>query len=325
MEGRGAILVTGGAGYVGSHVARALAKVNRDVVVLDDLSTGRREHLKWGRFVEGRVEDDGLVRKTCKEHGVTAVVHLAGRISVEESVRDPAGYFAANVEATRALARSVAAEGVRNFIFSSSAAVYGEPVVVPIPESHRTAPTSPYGESKIAAEHVLQSSGLVVAILRYFNAAGAACGDGIGERHDPETHLIPLAIEAAVSGKPLHLFGDDYQTPDGTCLRDYVHVEDLADAHVAALERLESSGGGGTWNLGGGNGASVREVTSAVERATKRPVPARIAPRRAGDSAVLVADVAKARRDLGFAPRKSSLDRIVSDAWAFRRSRGARP
>jgi UDP-glucose-4-epimerase GalE len=316
----GAVLVTGGAGYVGSHAARALAAAGRRVVVLDDLSAGREAFVRWGPFVRGDVADEALVERSCRAHGVSGCLHLAGRISVEESVRDPAGYFRANVAATEALARALGRAGVRRLVFSSSAAVYGDPERVPIPEDHPRRPVSPYGESKARAEDALASSGLDVVSLRYFNAAGAARGAGIGEAHDPETHLVPLALAAAEGGRPLVVFGEDWPTPDGTCLRDYVHVEDLADAHVLALARLERGLGGGTWNLGAGEGRSVREVLAAAGRAAGREVPARSGPRRAGDPAVLVADVARARRDLGWAPARSSLERIVADAWAFRTS-----
>jgi UDP-glucose-4-epimerase GalE len=317
----GAVLVTGGAGYVGSHVARALAAAGRRVVVLDDLSAGSEAFVRWGPLVRGDVLDGALVASTCAAHGVVAAVHLAGRISVEESVRDPEGYFRSNVVATRALAEALAAAGVRRVVFSSSAAVYGDPERVPIPEDHPRRPVSPYGESKARAEDALEASGLEVALLRYFNAAGAAPGAGIGEAHEPETHLVPLALAAAAGGRPLVVFGDDWPTPDGTCLRDYVHVEDLAAAHVLALARLEAGGGGGTWNLGGGEGRSVLEVVAAAARATGREVPTRVGPRRAGDAAVLVADVARARRDLGWRPGRSALDRVVADAWAFHRAR----
>jgi UDP-glucose-4-epimerase GalE len=321
--GAGAVLVAGGAGYVGSHVARALSAAGRPVVVLDDLSAGREEFVRWGPLVRGDVADQALVRETCRRHGVVAAVHLAGRISVEESVRDPAGYFKANVEATRALAAALLAAGVRHVVFSSSAAVYGNPERVPIPEDHPRRPVSPYGESKARAEDALQESGIEVASLRYFNAAGAARGAGIGENHDPETHLIPLALAAASGGRPLTIFGDDWPTPDGTCLRDYVHVEDLGDAHVRAVERLVAGRGGGTWNLGAGEGRSVRAIVSAAARAAGREVAFRIGPRRAGDPESLVADVSRAQRDLGWRPERSGIDRIVSDAWEFFRTRRA--
>jgi UDP-glucose-4-epimerase GalE len=314
----GTILVAGGAGYVGSHTVAGLVAAGRRVVVLDDLSTGHREVLRGVPLVVGSVDDPDLVTRTCAAHGVDAVLHFAGRISVAESVRDPALYERANVTATGVLAAAVARAGVKRFVFSSSAAVYGNPERVPIPEDHPQRPTSPYGESKARAERVLAASGLAVAALRYFNAAGAEPRLSLGERHDPETHLVPLALAAARHGTPLSVFGEDYPTPDGTCVRDYIHVVDLARAHLAALERLEAGRGGGAWNLGTGAGCSVREVVGAVERATGRRVTVHAAPRRVGDPAVLVADPSRAARDLGWrASDRSRLDAIVADAWAF--------
>ena len=314
----GAVLVAGGAGYVGSHAVAGLVAAGRRVVVLDDLSTGHRDALRGTPLVVGSVDDADLVTRTCRAHGVAAVLHFAGRISVAESVRDPALYERANVTATGVFAAAVARAGVRRFVFSSSAAVYGNPERVPIPEDHPQRPTSPYGASKARAEGVLAASGLDVAALRYFNAAGAEPSLGLRERHQPETHLVPLALLAARDAAPLHVFGEDWPTPDGTCLRDYVHVVDLARAHVLALERLEAGRGGGAWNLGTGAGCSVREVIAAAERVTGRRVPVVTAPRREGDPAVLVADPARAARDLGWrASDRSRLDAVVADAWAF--------
>ena len=317
-----AILVTGGAGYVGSHCAKALHDAGRRVVVLDDLSSGRREAVRWGTFVLGDAGDEALVGSTCRAHRVSGVLHFAGRIRVEESMTDPDGYRRANVHVTERLARAARAAGARHFVFSSSAAVYGTPEVTPIPETHPRRPVSPYGETKVEAEDVLARSGLAVAALRYFNAAGAEPTAGLGETHEPETHLIPLAIDAARRGRPMTVFGTDWPTPDGTCVRDYVHVVDLGTAHLAALKRLEEGRGGGAWNLGTGRGHSVREVIDAVERVTGRPVPVRTGPRRAGDPAVLVADPSRARLDLGWtASRRSDLEPTVADAFAFARSR----
>lgn len=327
MSGRAPVLVVGGAGYVGSHAARALARDGRVVVVLDDLSTGHREFVKWGELIVGADDDEDLVRATCRRHAIGAVLHFAARTRVEESITDPAGYRRANVEATGRLVRAVRAEGVRAFVFSSSAAVYGTPDRVPIPEDHPQRPTSPYGETKAEAEALLAASGLAVASLRYFNAAGAAWRDGLGEIHDPETHVIPLALEAAMTGSTFTVFGEDWNTPDGTCVRDYVHVEDLAVAHVAALARLEAGGASCAWNLGTGSGCSVNEVLGVVERVVGRAIVRRRGPRRAGDPSLLIADPSRARRDLGWAPTASSIDRIVADAWAFRglrRGRGDR-
>ena len=321
MTAAGGVLVTGGAGYVGSHVAKALVDAGRRVVVLDDLSTGHEDAARFGTLVVGDAGDEAGVERLLEREGLTAVCHFAGRISVAESVVDPAGYRRANVDVTAALARAAAKAGVRALVFSSSAAVYGTPDRVPIPEEAPLKPASPYGASKVEAERVLAASGLDVACLRYFNAAGADPAAGLGERHDPETHLVPLALVAAAAGKPLDVFGDDWPTPDGTCVRDYVHVVDLAAAHVAALERLEAGRGGGTWNLGTGRGASVLEVAAAVERAVGRPLAVRASPRRAGDAATLVADSGRARADLRWSPTRCALDRVVADAWAFARGR----
>jgi UDP-glucose-4-epimerase GalE len=312
--------VTGGAGYVGSHAAAELARAGREVVVLDDLSSGRREDARFGDLVVGDAGDEALVGRLCRDRGVVAVLHFAGRISVEESVRDPAGYRRANVGTTERLARAARSAGVAGVVFSSSAAVYGTPREVPIPEGHALRPDSPYGESKVEAERALARSGLPVVSLRYFNAAGADVASGLCERHDPETHLIPRALAAATGGAPLVVHGRDWPTEDGTCVRDYVHVVDLADAHVRALRLLESRSTGGTWNLGTGRGHTVLQVIRAVEDATGRRVERTDGPRRAGDAARLVADASRARDDLGWRPTRSSLDRIVSDAWEAHRA-----
>ena len=320
MSGVAAILVTGGAGFVGSHAAKALAEVGRAVVVLDDLSTGRREFARWGTFVEGDAGDARLVDKVCRDHGVTAVLHFAGRVSVAESVARPELYRRANVDVTARLAEAARRAGVRHFVFSSSAAVYGTPTVSPIPETHPLSPTSPYGENKVEAERALATSGLDVAVLRYFNAAGAEAG--LYEAHDPETHLIPLAIDAAITGLALTVHGTDWPTPDGTCVRDYVHVGDLARAHLAALSRLEAGRGGGAWNLGSGRGHSVREVVDAVSKAVGgSPIAVREGPRRPGDGSSLVADPGRAWTDLGWKAERSAIGTIVRDALASIRGR----
>jgi UDP-arabinose 4-epimerase len=313
----GAVLVTGGAGYVAPPVVRRLAEAGREVVVLDDLSTGHREHLRWGTFVEGDVGDGRLVAATIRRHGVSAVMHFAAKALVGESVRDPLLYDSWNRGKTQVLADVLAASGVRAVVFSSSCAVYGTPAAVPIDESHPRRPINPYGASKVGCEEALAASGVPTAALRYFNAAGAEPAHGLGELHEPETHLIPLALRALRGGPPLTVFGDDHPTPDGTCVRDYVHVSDLATAHLAALARLEAGGSGGAWNLGTGRGASVREVLAAVERVTGSAVPCRLGPRRDGDPPALVARAERARVDLAWTPTVSDLARIVTDAWAF--------
>ena len=318
VDARG-VLVTGGAGYVAPPVVRRLVEAGRRVVVLDDFSTGHRAHVQWGRLVEGDVGDADLLRQTLRAHDVGAVIHFAAKALVGESVQHPELYDAWNRGKTQVLADVAAAEGVGAIVFSSTCAVYGNPEEVPIPEEHPRRPINPYGESKAGCEDALFGSGVATAALRYFNAAGAEPEFGIGERHEPETHLIPLALEAVQTGKPLRIFGTDYPTPDGTCVRDYIHVADLATAHLAALARLEATGEGGRWNLGTGHGSSVREVLDAVGRVTGRPVPAIESPRRDGDPPALVARAARARADLGWEPVASDLERIVRDAYAFHR------
>ncbi|MFV1958135.1 MAG: UDP-glucose 4-epimerase GalE [Planctomycetota bacterium] len=313
----GAVLVTGGAGYVAPPLVRRLAESGRAVVVLDDFSTGRREHARWGTLVEGDAGDAELVAETIRTHGVEAVMHFAAKALVGESMQDPALYDRWNRGKTEVFARTAAREGVKAFVFSSTCAVYGDPVTVPIPEDHALKPVNPYGRSKVACENALFGTGVPTAALRYFNAAGAEPAYDLGERHDPETHLIPLAIHAVQRDEPITIFGTDYPTPDGTCVRDYIHVVDLAAVHLAALERLETTGRGGVWNLGTGHGLSVREILDAVGRVAGRPVPSVEGARREGDPPALVAHAERARRDLGFVPRASDIDRIVGDAWAF--------
>ena len=317
MTERGAVLVTGGAGYVGPPAVRALVGSGRRVVVLDDFSTGHREHVRWGTLVEGDIADEALVTDTLRTHGVTAILHVAAKALVGESVRDPELYDRWNRGKTTVLASVAAREGVRAIVFSSTCAVYGQPEVVPIDEEETKKPINPYGASKVACERALFATGIPVAALRYFNAAGAEPEHGLGERHDPETHLIPLALRALRTGEPITILGTDYPTPDGTCVRDYIHVSDLASAHVRALARLERGDGGGAWNLGTGTGASVREVLDAAGRVAGRPVPAEEGPRRDGDPPVLVACADRARRDLGWTPVVSDLERIVADAAAY--------
>lgn len=312
-----ALLVTGGAGFVGAHFVRAACEAGHALVVLDDLSAGPLPRLPAGvTFVRGDVSDAALVVELVRAHAIDAVAHFAGKIAVAESVADPGLYFDANVVKTLALLAAVTRAGVRRFVFSSSAAVYGESSVQPIPETAPLAPTSPYGMTKLAVEHALAAygvaHGLRWAALRYFNAAGAHPDGTLREAHAPETHLIPLAIDAALGRCPaLAVFGTDYPTPDGTCIRDYVHVCDLAGAHLAALAALDGATLG-PLNLGSGTGASVREVLAACARIVG-PVPHEPAARRAGDPPVLVADTRRAAELIGWAPR-ASLERIIEDA-----------
>lgn len=318
----GGVLVTGGAGYVGSATAWALAQAGRRVVVLDDLSTGHREFVRWGPLVEGDIADVELVEHTLRQHGLSAVMHFAAKSLVGESVREPALYDAWNRGKTTTLVNTCAQAGVRAFVFSSSCAVYGVPTTVPIPDDHARRPVNPYGRSKAACEDVLFASGLPVAALRYFNACGGLPEEGIGEHHEPETHLIPLALRAAAGTGQLTVYGTDYDTPDGTCIRDYIHVRDLAEAHLAALRYLEAGGESGAWNLGTGRGVSVRDIIAGVARVTGRMVNHVQGERREGDPPVLVAEPSRASAELGWAARHSNLEQIIRDAWSFEQ-RGA--
>ncbi|MFO0603443.1 MAG: UDP-glucose 4-epimerase GalE [Polyangiales bacterium] len=317
------ILVTGGAGYVGSHAVYALEEAGREVAVVDDLSAGRREAVPPSvPLLVADVADRPRVTAFLRERRVTAVLHFAARIQVGESVVDPRRYYVGNVAASVALLEACLDAGVNTFVLSSTAAVYGGAHPSPLTEDLAPAPSSPYGETKLAVERMLAAYaaayGLRYAALRYFNAAGAAPERGLGERHEPETHLIPAALDVALGRRArLEVFGDDYPTPDGTCVRDYVHVLDLADAHLAAVDHLARGGEGGAFNLGAGVGRSVAEVAEAVRRVTGRPVPVAYGPRRPGDPAVLVASPAKAERVLGWRARRSSLERVVGDAWKF--------
>lgn len=314
----GKYLVTGGAGYVGSVVATHLLEAGHEVTVLDDLSTGFREAVPAGaEFVEGRVHD--AVKWLDPSHD--AVLHFAASSQVGESVAKPEKYWDNNVGGSMALLEAMRAAGVRKLVFSSTAATYGEPVSTPITETDPTAPTSPYGATKLAVDHMISGEcaahGLAAVSLRYFNVAGAY--GSYGERHDPESHLIPLVLQVALGAREsIAVYGDDYPTPDGTCVRDYIHVADLADAHLLAL-KAAARGEHLICNLGNGSGFSVREVIETVRTVTGHPVPEVAATRRAGDPAVLVASAATARERLGWTPSRADLAGIVADAWAFAR------
>lgn len=322
-------LVTGGAGYIGSHTVRALQRAGHAAVVLDDLRSGQAELVRDAALVRGDVGDRSAVTGVFAEHGpFDGVLHFAALLSVAESMRDPLAYYRNNVGGSAALLECALAAGTRAFVLSSSAAVYGHPERQPIPESTPLAPINPYGASKAMVERLLAdleaSHGLRWAALRYFNASGADPGGDLGECHDPETHLIPLALEAAAGVREgFELYGSDYATPDGTCVRDFVHVSDLADAHVLAIEALLAGHRVGACNLGSGRGHSNREVLATVERVVGRPVPVHETTRRPGDPAVLVADATRFRERYGWRPRLSELDTIVESAWAWlRRWRG---
>ena len=320
----GVVLVTGGAGYIGSHTAKALQESGYHPVVFDDLSSGKRQALQWGEFVEGDIRDRGALRQALRDHNATAVIHFAGRIEVGHSTLEPDLFWDVNVGGTIALLMAMRDESVGRLVFSSSAAVYGATGgLAAIAEDAPKNPASPYGDTKLACERLIEAQcrayGLTAIALRYFNAAGADPSGRIGESHDPETHLIPLAIAAALGSRPpLTVFGNDFATPDGTCMRDYVHVNDLAAAHMAALEVALPAGAFEAVNAGAGEGRSVGEVLSAVARAVGHPTPHQIGPRRTGDPASLVADPARAKALLGWSATRSSLDVMVEDAlrWA---------
>lgn len=320
------VLVAGGGGYIGSHTAKILRRLGFDPVVFDSFCTGHRCAVRWGPLVEGDLADVKLIRSAVKDYQIKAVIHFAASAYVDESMRNPRKYFRNNVANTLHLLDAAMDAGVNYFVFSSSCATYGLPERLPIPEDHRQHPVSPYGETKLCVERVLHwygaAHGLNWTSLRYFNAAGADPDGESGENHDPETHLIPLAIFAAI-GKthPLDVLGVDYPTPDGTAVRDYVHVTDLAEAHGLALAYLLEGGKSRGLNLGTGSGHSVREVIAAVERVGGRRVPTRQAPRRPGDPPILVADATAAHRLLGWQPRFPDLDVIVETAWSWHTSR----
>jgi UDP-glucose 4-epimerase/UDP-arabinose 4-epimerase len=319
---RPAVLVTGGAGFIGAHTAKALYEQGFFPVVFDDLSLGFREAAQWGTFVHGDIRDVRAVGEAIEAHGIKTVIHFAGLIEVGRSVVRPDLFWDVNVGGTMSLLAGMRERGVDRIVFSSSAAVYGQGGRGPlesIPETAPKASASPYGDTKLACEWMIaaecQAYGLSAVALRYFNAAGADPSGRIGEAHDPETHLIPLAIAAGLGrGKPLTVFGDDFDTPDGTCLRDYIHVSDLAAAHVAALTVQLPAGAFEAVNVGTGRGRSVREVVEAVGRALGKPVPHSIGARRAGDPPSLVADPGKAKAMLGWTAQRSSLEEIVEDA-----------
>jgi len=315
------ILVTGGAGYIGSHTVHHLLRRGYEVVVVDNLSRGHRENVAPEMLREIDIADGEALAGVFAEAAVDAVIHFAGLIAVGESNQKPELYFWNNVAGSLSLFRAMADAGVKRIVFSSSAAVYGTPDAAPIGERAPLRPMSAYGETKLAVERALlwldQNSGVRSISLRYFNACGAEPGTGLGERHIPETHLIPLLFRAAMTGEPVTIFGDDYQTLDGSCIRDYVHVSDLATAHLAALERLLGGCGTEAMNVGTGRGHSVWEVLRTVEEVIGKKVPFQVGARRAGDPPVLVADSTKIKQALDWKPRYLSLHEIVKTAWEF--------
>jgi UDP-glucose-4-epimerase GalE len=317
-----AVLVTGGAGYIGSHAAKALHGAGYRVIVYDNLVAGHRGAVRYGELVEGEIADVASLRAVMREHDVVGVMHFAAFLDVGESVRDPIRYYRNNVIGALGVLEAMAAENVHHFVFSSTCATYGEPIETPITETHPQNPINSYGETKLAIEHALPhlqaAHGIRWVALRYFNASGADPDGEMGEDHSPEIHLIPRAIEAAAGGRGLQVFGDDYPTPDGTCLRDYVHVTDLAAAHLLALGALDAGATSTSYNLGNGRPTSVRQVLDAVERVTGRAVPYTKGARRPGDPAVLFASSDRIKRELGWQPRYEDIDTIVATAWRWR-------
>lgn len=315
-----AVLVVGGAGYIGSHACKALAQAGYLPVAYDNLSLGHAHAVKWGPLEIGDIADRAQLDEVLARHKPVAAMHFAAFAAVGESVAEPEKYYLNNVSATLVLLAALRAAKIHDFVFSSTCAVYGTPAAMPIREDTPREPVNPYGRSKLIVEHALEDYGRAYGLrwtaLRYFNAAGADPDGEIGEEHEPETHLLPRAMHAVLGRLPhLDVFGDDYPTHDGTCVRDYIHVSDLARAHVAALQRLARGGAPGAFNLGTGRGHTVRQAIAAVERAAGARVPVRMGTRRPGDPPSLVADPTRARAELGFAPEFSDIDTIAATAW----------
>ena len=318
-------LITGGAGYIGSHLVQSLINANHTVVVLDDLSSGHEDAVLGAKLVVGDLGQEELIYALLSENQFDGVFHLGASIEVGESLVNPSKYYNNNVGKTLKLLDAMIASGTNNLVFSSTAAIFGEPKYTPIDEKHTTSPINPYGKTKLMVENILHdydvAYGLKYSALRYFNAAGANPEGNLGERHNPETHLIPLILQAA-SGRreSISIYGDDYETRDGTCVRDFIHVADLCDAHIRALEYLRESRKSRSFNLGNGEGFSVREVIEAAKNVTGNAFKVINAPRRIGDPAVLVADSALAKRELSWSPQSSDLESIIIDAWNWEQS-----
>lgn len=316
------ILVAGGAGYIGSHMIKQLTRAGHHVVTLDNLSKGYRDAVKYGEFVEADLGDRAALDALFKQQSFDAVMHFAAFIEVGESVQQPGRYYHNNVCNTQALLDTMVAHGIGYFIFSSTAAIFGEPEYTPIDEAHPKNPINPYGRSKLMVEQILQdydrAYGLKSTCLRYFNACGADPEGELGERHNPESHLIPLILQAA-SGRreDIKVFGRDYNTDDGTCVRDYIHINDLCQAHALALSRMQQTGKSTAFNLGNGKGFSVQQVIDVTRAVTGENIKVSDAARRAGDPAVLVADASLAKRELGWKPQHDSLDAIIETAWRW--------
>lgn len=315
-----AILVTGGAGYIGSHTVLFLLEQGEQVIVLDNLQKGHAGALSDVTFYHGDIRDDQLLDTIFTTHSIDTVIHFAANSLVGESVKRPIEYYENNVIGTHTLLKKMLEHDVKKIVFSSTAATYGEPVQIPIQESDPTIPTNPYGETKLAIEKMFhwcqEAYGLQYVCLRYFNAAGADPNGRIGEDHSPESHLIPIVLQVALGQRErIAIFGDDYQTEDGSCIRDYIHVMDLANAHYLACEHLRKDGQSGSFNLGNGKGFSVKEVIEVCRQVTGHPIPAEIAPRRSGDPASLIASSEKAQTILGWEPKYPSLETMVEHAW----------
>jgi UDP-glucose 4-epimerase len=319
------ILIIGGAGYIGSHMSKYLAKRGYTPVVLDNLIYGHREAVKWGPFVEGSMADPNLLKKIFSEHDIAAVMHFAAFCYVGESVTEPAKYYQNNVAATLNLLQAMVEGKVNNFIFSSSCATYGEPIEIPMTEAHPRNPINPYGRTKLIVEQMLEDFNKAYALestsLRYFNAAGADPDGELGEDHRPETHLIPLVLQTALGQREtINIFGDDYPTKDGTCIRDYIHIEDLAQAHLLALEKLLKGEHGDQYNLGNGDGHSVKQVIEVAREVSGRDIPAKVTDRRPGDPAVLISSSDKAFKQLGWKPQYPDLRTIIETAWQWHKN-----
>jgi UDP-glucose 4-epimerase len=323
------ILVVGGAGYIGSHMVKELLSAGYDVITLDDLSTGHRDLLPGGTFVKGDLGDPEVLNRLFTTHNISAVMHFAAFSLVGESVENPLKYYRNNLAATTVLLSAMIQYRVKRFIFSSTAAVYGEPVEIPITEKHPCNPTNPYGASKIAVEKMLRDCdsayGLKYISLRYFNASGADESGMIGERHTQETHLIPLLLKVAVGEREnIRIFGTDYPTPDGTCIRDYIHVSDLTQAHLLALKALLSDKESAVYNLGNNCGYSVREVVELAKKVTGKHIPVLEASRRPGDPARLIASSEKIKSSLGWQPKHEKLETILKTAWVWHQNEAAK-
>jgi len=315
------ILVTGGAGYIGAHTVRLLLRQGHDVTIVDNFSKGHRHNVPAERLCELDMADAGGLADLMRRKQTDAVIHFAAFIAVGESMRVPARYFTNNVGGSLSLLTAMVEAGVKRMVFSSTAAVYGNPHATPILEDFPIQPVSPYGESKVMVETLLRWFDAIhhlrSVVLRYFNASGADPAGDLGEEHDPETHLIPLLLRAVMTGQPVTVFGDDYDTPDGTCIRDYIHVNDLAQAHILAVEHLMAGGDSDRFNVGTGTGHSVMEVIQAVGKVTGRKVPCVVGTRREGDADILVASAGKLQKGLGWKPQFSDLRTIVEHAWRF--------